>query len=130
MSIDQLEAELDQLKEMLREESRRDIVGTEVIKLRKKLTEAQTFHRACEAAFITPNMARMRNRTLEIAFKRQIVFYLLRHHGMTFKKIGAITERDHGSILHGVRNVTNLIGVDPARKSQVEHAAERFKTTP
>ena len=56
-----------------------------------------------EATGITPRAIYSTNRKAHIVRARQIVMYEARQHGLTLAQIGHALNRDHTTILHGIR---------------------------
>jgi chromosomal replication initiation ATPase DnaA len=46
-----------------------------------------------------------RNRTPAVSRRRRLAMWLLRHQGHSLKAIGRILERDHSTVIHGLRLV-------------------------
>ena len=67
-----------------------------------------------------------RRRTASLAHPRQIAMYLAREHTqLSLQEIGAaFGGRDHGTVLHATRTVTEKLRKDPALRQQVERLAE------
>lgn len=51
-----------------------------------------------------------KKRTRHFAMARHIICHLLRYeYGMTLKEIGLLLNRDHTSVMHGVKTVSDLL---------------------
>jgi len=73
----------------------------------------------CEHEGIERRIVMSLSRDRQLAFTRQIIFYLSRkilHHNISLKKIGSILRPenpiDHATVLHGIRTVENLMDTD------------------
>ena len=53
-----------------------------------------------------------KNRKAEIVHRRIYLFRMLREDGYTLKRIGALFNMNHATILHGLRNYQNLTDVN------------------
>jgi len=69
---------------------------------------------AAAAYHVTDDEVLSRTRTADICNARHILYWLLRSEGLSYPKIGALLERDHTTILHGVERVD----ADPAMRSR------------
>lgn len=62
---------------------------------------------------------RGRNRTARVAWPRQVAMYLARKTGMTFREIGNRFDRDHGTVMHAVRQVKDLMDAYPSVRNEI-----------
>lgn len=61
----------------------------------------------CSKLGVTMEDAKGSIRDAEIVRARQIYCYLAKEMGYTYKKIGAIINRDHATVIHGCKVVSN-----------------------
>lgn len=71
-----------------------------------------------------------KKRTAEIALPRQIFMYLCREMmpNITLKGIAAILERDHSTVLHGIKKVEEDIQTNKELKDTIEILKEKIKS--
>lgn len=61
---------------------------------------------------------------------RQVVFYLLRaRHGWTLKAIGEAFDRDHATVIHGIRKITRGYAVDADLRRRVDLTEAELSTS-
>lgn len=71
------------------------------------------------------------NRKSELVFARQMSMMMMRHYTkLSLDEIGAIFNRDHATVLHGIRHVEELSDSDKAVKKQVHEIDQiiRYKS--
>jgi chromosomal replication initiation ATPase DnaA len=92
-----------------------------------------TFARAVAEAFdMPPSFAISQSRTQAAAYARFALFKLLRTHKrmLSLESIGTICgNRDHGTVMHGLKRADELMQTEPAFKDAYERA-ERSLLTP
>lgn len=72
--------------------------------------ERQTIQRSCAIGGVTLGVLLSPLRDDHTANVRHAVMYCLRkRHGTTFKRIGAILNRDHSTVVHGVDKVQDML---------------------
>ena len=67
---------------------------------------------------VCPTLVMGRNRSRRICRARYAIFAALRQQGMSYAKIGALTGRDHSTVIHGIKRAKKMTESDPvfARK--------------
>ena len=126
-------AELEQLISLQREvaslESRLLMAKDSTTKAARVVTEC-----VCAHFKLSPDVINSRNRQDCVAWPRMVAWYVLRTlTPATMAQIGRLFQRDHGTILHGVRCVTERIEREPTRRADVRamvDACRRAMETP
>lgn len=67
----------------------------------------------CQVCETTPEEILSRSRKQEIAFARHLTMYIL-HGTMSATKVGELLGRSHASVLHGCKNITDMLDVPQA----------------
>ena len=92
---------------LLAEEAIKDIISPGES---RKITPDLIIEVVAEHFHISPDDIRGNKRTANIVYPRQIVMYLCKENGTTYKKIGEILGgRDHTTIMHGAEKIENEI---------------------
>lgn len=95
---------------LLAEEAIKDIISPGES---RKITPELIIEVVAEHFHISPDDIRGNKRTANIVYPRQIVMYLCKENGTTYKKIGEILGgRDHTTIMHGAEKIENEIETD------------------
>ncbi len=103
---------------LLAEEAIKDIISPEE---NKKITPERIIEIVAEHFHINPDDIRSNKRTASIAYPRQIVMYLCKEIGITYKKIGEILGgRDHTTIMHGSEKIEHELVSDDSTIRLVE----------
>ena len=69
-----------------------------------------------------------RRRTEDIAWPRQILFYILRETtDMTLSEIGDLMNRDHGTVLHGIHHVRDRMETEPPVRAAILGLLEQVR---
>lgn len=90
---------------LLAEEAIKDIISPGES---RKVTPDLIIEVVAEHFHLTPDDIRGNKRTASIVYPRQIVMYLCKEHGTTYKKIGEILGgRDHTTVMHGSEKIEN-----------------------
>jgi chromosomal replication initiation ATPase DnaA len=73
----------------------------------------ETVSSVCSALGITRNRLMEKNRSDDLVIARYLVMYLLRKHtGSGYKKIGAYFNKNHATVIHGVRQIETAIKIN------------------
>lgn len=74
----------------------------------------------CSKFSITFDRLTMQSRSNEVAIPRQVIFYVCRELcDVTSTELGRIFRKDHGTVLHGVKQIKNRMDVDEPFASMV-----------
>lgn len=86
-----------------------------------KITPDKVIQVVCNHYNIDRSDLKGRCRQKELVHARHVIFYLLRNHAsMTLKSAGALFNRDHTTVIHGVQKLHDLMDTEPAVKAEVE----------
>ena len=66
-----------------------------------------------------------KRRFAPVAQARMLVYYLLVKRGHTWSDVGRVMERDHGSVIHGVRQIENWKSIDFKFARRLERLKEK-----
>tara|TARA_R110002020_G_scaffold2532_3_gene12142 strand:- start:3500 stop:4108 length:609 start_codon:yes stop_codon:yes gene_type:complete len=74
----------------------------------------------CDYFHVSLDILSSKTRKREICEPRQITMYLLRKHtSLTCKSIASIFSKDHATVIHGCKSISNLIQVDRELKKNI-----------
>lgn len=69
---------------------------------------------------INPERLKERNNYHWVSYPRQVVWYLIRelldNEEYTYKKIGSLYNKNHATVLYGVKSIKNLLDVDKSTR--------------
>ncbi|MEN8258794.1 MAG: chromosomal replication initiator protein DnaA [Thermodesulfobacteriota bacterium] len=77
---------------------------------------------------VTINDLQSKSRKRTIAFPRQVCMYLARRHTeLPLSDIGRAVNRDHSTVVHAVRTITNKIARDGSTRGQIELLSDKLE---
>ena len=77
---------------------------------------------------VTINDLQSKSRKRTIAFPRQVCMYLARKHTeLPLSDIGRAVNRDHSTVVHAVRTITNKIARDGSTRGQIELLSDKLE---
>ena len=80
-----------------------------VISLR--LVASKTLAEVCHHYDVHPDDVTGDDRTPTIAFARFHWYFALKDHGLSYPEIARLVQRDHSTVMHGVRKFAHAAGV-------------------
>lgn len=87
-----------------------------------KLSLSNIIRIVCEYTGYSLEELKSKSRKRELVFARMLIFYNARHHlrRTTLKTIGEPFNRDHATVLHGVKTISDLMDVDKEVRKDVQ----------
>lgn len=71
-----------------------------------------------------------RSREWKYVYPRQVAMWLLRKEKQnTSTKVGELFKRDHATVLHGVKHITDLMFTDPEVRTDIQNIEELINQT-
>ena len=68
------------------------------------------------------------SRGADLVWVRHMAIHLIRHFTtLSCNSISKLFKRDHGAVLHALKNVRNIMETEPKRRAQVEKYLSEFK---
>jgi chromosomal replication initiator protein len=62
-----------------------------------------------------------KSRLTEIVIRRQVYWYYLKQHGLSYTEIGRMFKKEHATVMYGVKKIIDLIEInDPYVKIHLE----------
>ncbi|MDE6183726.1 MAG: chromosomal replication initiator protein DnaA, partial [Rikenellaceae bacterium] len=106
----------------------RDILKAYVSFSRKEITPEAI----CEIVYTFFNVTKedffSKKRSREIVQARQVSMYLCKKHtNLSLKSIGEAIERDHATVVHAIKTVTNLIETDKGLRAHIEQIEKQIR---
>ena len=104
---------------------------------KRQVMNDQTKHEFCEyvIAFMSAytktsiHTIRSKNKTFAVAMVRYFIYYIINKHFkgiISYNVIGRYCKRDHASVTHGVKTLSNLCDTDPELKKKVDKMEKAF----
>ena len=76
---------------------------------------------------VTMEDLRSKRKSRDISIPRQVSMYLLRQYtDMTFDDIGDYLDKDHSTVMSGVRKIEKMIGQDPTTANTIDALSKRI----
>lgn len=71
----------------------------------------QAVNTCCEKFSISETELKSKSRKKHIAVPRMACMYVLRKHGLPYPFIGRIFNRDHSTVIHGCKTITDILSM-------------------
>lgn len=85
------------------------------------ITPEKIITTVCDYFVLSVDVVKSKSRAKEHVYARHVIFYFLRKHtNMTLKSSGALFNRDHTTVIHGLDNLRDIMDTEPVVRSEVE----------
>ena len=122
-SVDMVMFEQFEVQEMIINISNEMIENCKYIQSNAKDYTDKIFYKVCEVCEIEPAKAFENNKVQKREFVelRNICFYIWHIKGLikTLKESGKYFDKDHTTVIHGIKTITNLIETEPEMRKKV-----------
>lgn len=86
-----------------------------------KITPERIIKVVCDHLDVDADGLKGKCRVKDLVYARHIIFYFLRKHtSVTLKIAGELFNRDHTTVVHGLKYLQDLIDTEPLVRSEIE----------
>lgn len=127
-ALSSLAANSEYMKRTITEDLAKEVLKVYVKYVKREVTLDSIVEQVCLHTNVGKEQINSSKRTREIAQARQVAMYLCKHHTkLPLAGIGAaIGGKNHATVLHACKTITNLMETDKAFRAQVEQIERKI----